>query len=399
MMAAKPHILIAGAGVGGLTAALALLRAGCDVDLYEQAPELHEVGAGFQISANGTRVFYHLGLGREVEHVAWQPQGKEIRIWNTGQTWKLFDLGAESVARYGYPYLMFHRADLQDVLIAAVRAVKPDAIHLGARCIGFDQDGAGVTLHLDGGDRVRGDALVGADGVHSLIRGALFGADKPHFTGVMAWRGIVDVTNLPNGLLRQVGTNWVGPGSHIVHYFLRRGELLNFAGFVERDDWRIESWSAVGTKEECLRDFAGWHETIHTLIRNFRTPFKWAVMMREPLPAWTVGRVTLLGDACHPMVPFLAQGAVMAIEDGCVLARCIAGSDDVAAALKRYEAARLDRTTRAVRGSSDQQKRFHNRQLADPAVAAKYVEEEWKPDLVRSRYDWLFTYDATAVPV
>ena len=398
-MAARPHILIAGAGVGGLTAALSLLRAGVDVDLYEQAPELHEIGAGFQISANGTRVFYHLGLGDAVEHIAWQPQGKEIRIWNTGQTWKLFDLGAESVARYGYPYLMFHRADLQEVLIRAVRAAKPDAIHLGARCTGFAQDASGVTLHLDGGGRVRGDALVGADGVHSLIRDAMFGPDKPQFTGVMAWRGIVDVKNLPPGLLRQVGVNWVGPGSHVVHYFLRRGELVNFAGFVERDDWRIESWSAVGTKDECLRDFDGWHDVIRILIRNFRTPFKWAVMVREPMPRWTAGRVTLLGDACHPMVPFLAQGAVMAIEDGCVLGRCFGACDDVPTALARYESVRVERANRVVRGSSDQQKRFHNRQLADPAVAARYVEEEWKPDLVRQRYDWLFTYDATSVPV
>jgi salicylate hydroxylase len=352
-----------------------------------------------QLSANGIRVLHELGVHEALRALACEASGKEVRLWNSGQTWKLFDLGAESVARYGYPYLMFHRADLQEVLSRAVRAIKPDAIHLGARCVAAEPDGTGCTLRIESGERVRGDALVGADGVHSAIRRSLFGTDAPRFLGIMAWRGIVDVASLPAGLLRPVGTNWVGPGGHIVHYFLRRGELLNFAGFVERDDWKIESWSAEGTKEECLRDFAGWHETVHTLIRHFRTPFKWALAGREPMAQWTTGRATLLGDACHPMVPFLAQGAVMALEDGCVLARCVAAYDDVAAALQAYEAVRRERTARTVRGSMENAGRFHNMLLSDSAQAEKYVNEQWDPDLIRARYEWLFTYDATSVSV
>jgi salicylate hydroxylase len=398
-MGGKPHILIAGAGVGGLTAALALLKRGFDVDVFEQAPEIMEVGAGFQISANGTRVLYELGLGAEIESICWEPEGKEIRIWNTGATEKLFDLGAESVERYGYPYLMFHRADLQRVLVDAVRREKPDAIHVNSKCVGFEQDGGRVTLRLENGETAKGDILIGADGVHSAVRQSLFGADRPEFTGCMAWRGVIPAERLPKGLIRPVGTNWVGPGRHVVHYFLRRGELLNFVGIVERDDWRVESWSAQGTHAECAADFEGWHETVHAMIQNIETPFKWALMGREPLARWSVGRVSLLGDACHPTLPFLAQGAVMAIEDGLVLARSLEAYDDVERALTRYQDARVERTAKIVRGSAENTARFHNQSLADPEKAGQYVEEEWLPERVRERYDWLFVYDATSVAV
>ena len=201
-MADKPHILIAGAGIGGLTAALALLKRGFDVDVYEQAAELRELGAGFQMSANGTRVLYALGLGEEIERIAWQPSGKVIRIWNTGQSWKLFDLGAESMERYGAPYLMFHRGDLHAVLADAVRAIKPDASHLNSSCGGCDQDGATVRLLIDGQDPVEGDALIGADGVHSNIRQSLFGADVRSFSGLIAWRGLVEIDDLPADVSR-----------------------------------------------------------------------------------------------------------------------------------------------------------------------------------------------------
>ena len=399
-MADKPKVLIAGAGIGGLTAALALLKSGFNVEIYEQAPELAEIGAGFQMSANGTRVLYALGLGEAIEAIAWQPSGKEIRIWNTGQTWKLFDLGAESVARYGYPYLMFHRGDLHRILVEAVRAEKPDALHLGANCIGCDQDDRKARLRIEGAEDAVGDALIGADGVHSTIRQTLFGPDDRSFSGLIAWRGLVDAAALPDEMARPVGVNWVGPGGHVVHYFVRHGALLNFVGILEKDDWQVESWTAQGTVEECLADFAGWHEAIQATIRNFQTPYKWALMRREPMDRWTEGRISLLGDACHPMVPMLAQGAVMAIEDGMVLARCFGGfGSDVEGALSRYEDLRCDRTARAIRGSNENADRFHNSQLGDPAVAQKYVDTEWQPDRVRDRYDWIFTYDATSVEV
>src|ERR1044072_2118766 len=315
------RILIVGAGIGGLTAALALLRDGHDVAVYEQAERLAELGAGGQISANGARVLFALGLETALRNVWSEPAGKEIRLWNTGETWKLFDLGAESVARYGAPYFMIHRADLHQALADAVRAIKPDAIRLGARATGFDDDGTTVTLHL-ASEGPTGDALIGADGVHSRIRNILTGDDKPEFTGCMAWRGLVPMKQLPAHMWRNVGVNWVGPGGHVINYFLRRGEIFNFVGIVERD-WRVESWTERGTREECAADFAGWNGDIHAIIRNIAEPYKWALLGRTPLTRFSHGRATLLGDAAHPTLTLLAPGATMAIEDGMVLGRWI----------------------------------------------------------------------------
>jgi salicylate hydroxylase len=399
-MTAKPHVVIAGAGLGGLAAARALLGQGFDVDVYEQAPELREVGAGVQVSANGTRVLYALGVGEELRQLAWQPAGKELRLWNTGEAWPMFDLGAESIERYGFPYLTFHRADLHDVLARAVKALKPDAIHLSLKAVGCDQDASSAVLHLEGAPSVRGDVLVGADGIHSAVRAALFGPDHPKFTGLIAWRGLIPRDRLPPHLHRQVGANWVCPEGHLVHYFVRRGELLNLVGMRERSDWQVESWTVPGSTEELLADFAGWHEDILTMMRNIDTPYKWALKVREPMKRWSVGRITLLGDACHATLPFMAQGAVMSIEDGYVLARCLKQyGDDIETALRRYEAARRDRTSRVIRGSAGMVDHFHNSDLADPAKARAYMAAQWQPEQIRERYEWLFAYDATSVPV
>lgn len=389
------RVLIAGAGIGGLTAALAALRQGHEVEVYEQASELKEVGAGVQLSANGTRVLYALGVGEELKSLSCEATGKEIRLWNTGETWKLFDLGKVSIERYGFPYFTVYRPDLLDVLARAVRRLKADAIHLGRKCVGFTQTDGEVRLDLEDGTTATGDALIGADGVHSPIRQTLFGADKPQFSGIIAWRGIIPMERLPARMERRVGANWIGPGGHVVHYPLRGGAVLNFVGALERTDWQIESWSARGTTEELAADYRGWHEDLQTLIRNIPVPHKWALMVRPPMPRWTVGRVTLLGDACHSMVPFLAQGAVMAMEDGLILARALTELDgDVASRLARYEEARRERTRQAVEGSADNIARFHNRALADPVGARQYVEREWAGHNVASRYEWLFRYDA-----
>jgi salicylate hydroxylase len=389
-------VLVAGAGIGGLTAALAALRRGFDVEVYEQAPALKEVGAGLQLSANGTRVFYELGVGDALKALSCEAAGKEIRMWNTGETWKLFDLGKVSVERYGYPYFTVYRPDLLEVLVAAIGR---ERIHLGAKCTGFTQTTDSVSLHLDKHPPVTGDVLIGADGVHSQVRQSLFGQDRPQFTGIVVWRGIVPMEKLPKHMTRMVGSNWVGPGAHVVHYPLRAGKVMNFVGALERSDWQVESWSARGTTEELAAAFAGWHEDVHALIRNIPAPHKWALMTRPPMERWTVGRVSLLGDACHSMVPFLAQGAVMAIEDGFVLARCLEKYGDAVRALSQYEEARRERTRKAVEGSTANIGRFHHPALADPARARDYVKREWAGQNVANRYEWLFRYDVTTTPV
>ena len=395
---AKPRVLIAGAGLCGLTTALALLQRGYTVNLFEQASELREVGAGVQLGANGTRLLIALGLERAMRQIVCEPEGKEIRLRTTGQSWPVFDLGVESVQRYGAPYWMAHRGDFHGVLLAAVRAAAPGAIRTDAECVGFTQDDAGVTLQLASGERIAGDVLLAADGVHSPIRHQMFGEGRAQFTGIMAWRGLVPMERLPAHLRRLVGTNWVGHGGHVVTYPLRRGEILNFVGAVERDDWRVESWTEAGTREECARDLGRWHDDVQTIIRNIDTPFKWALLGRDPLAHFAQGRVCLLGDAAHPTLPFLAQGANMALEDAVMVARCL-DAFPVADALQRFEAARLDRTAAIVRGSADNTKRFHNPALAEPAGAAAYIEREFAAEKISQRYDWLYEYDALNVPV
>jgi 2-polyprenyl-6-methoxyphenol hydroxylase-like FAD-dependent oxidoreductase len=399
MQKAMKNIAIVGAGLGGLTAALALMQRGFDVTVYEQAAVASEIGAGIQISANVTRVLFELGLEEQLRSVAAAPGGKEIRLWNTGQCWKLFDLGQESVERFGFPYFTLHRADFHSVLLDAVLARNPGAVKLDHRLTSFDQDGSGVTLNFANGETERADVLIGADGVHSAVRQGLFGeGDDPLFTGCMVWRGVAPAKNVPDLFRRHVGVNWVGPGGHIVHYPMRRGELVNFVGAIERDDWLEESWQESGSVEECLGDYQGWNDDIRSFIANINTTMKWALFIRKTLPKWHIGRVVLMGDACHATLPFLAQGAGMAIEDGLVLARALEVYDQTERAFDRYDAARIARCTAIVEGSNENAGRFHNSILATDE-AADFVSREWASGQVSDRYDWIFTYDATAVEI
>jgi len=400
MPSSPSRILIAGAGIGGLCCALALIQRGFPVTVLEQAPQLGEVGAGFQISANGVRCLAELGLESELKDFATEAGGKQVRLWSTGQTWKLFDLGAESVRKYGFPYYMLYRPDLHGLMERHIRSLQSDAIRLGAKVVGVSHLDDCVEVELDGGERVRGHLLIGADGVHSRVRRAMFGEGDAQFTGCVAWRGLIPREKIPAHLRANVGTNWIGPGAHVIHYPLRNGELMNFVGIVERTDWQVESWTERGSVQECLKDFERWHDDVQSLIHGMQQPYKWALLSRQPMTTWTIGRATLLGDACHPTLPFLAQGAVMALEDAIVLARCIsANADRLEAALARYEALRIERTSRIVLGSAANAARFHNPLLADPVEAGRYVDAEWDEQRVRERYEWLFSYDATAVDV
>ncbi|HSV52923.1 MAG TPA: FAD-dependent monooxygenase [Burkholderiaceae bacterium] len=393
-------IAVVGAGLGGLTAAAALLRSGFSVDIYEQASQLGDVGAGLQLGANAVRCLQSLGLAEDLERAAVRPAGKQVRLWSTGEATRLFDLGATSIKEYGFPYLMVHRADLHQVLVAAVRRAAPDAIRLGARCVGVELGAEGAVLLTADGVRRRYDAVVGADGVHSHIRAALGNQDYPAFTGCVAWRGLIPVERAGNYASDCMGTNWIGPGAHVITYPIRGGALVNFVGIVERSDWQVESWNVPGTIEECARDFAGWHPDVLKLIHAIDKPYKWALMSRAPLARWSKGCATLLGDACHPTLPFLAQGAAMAIEDGIVLARAVAANPHhLPNAFAAYEATRQERTRRIVEGSAAAGRRFHNPELGSPEGARAYVAREWSEARVRERYQWLFEYDALTTPL
>jgi salicylate hydroxylase len=399
-MASAGKIVVIGGGIGGLAAALALLRQGVEVEVYEQANELKEVGAGVQIGANGTRVLHALDLRGPLERSQVIPAGKEARLWNTGQSWKTLDLGAISVERYGSPHITMHRGDLHAVLVDAIRAIRPDAVQLGQKCLQLKQDHASVEVRFESGRIVQAALVVGADGIHSRVREALFGKDSAQFTGCVAWRGLVPMHRLPRHLARNTATSWLGPAGHVLHYPVRRGELMNFVGFVERTDWKIESWTVAGTIEELAHDFGGWHSDVHEIIRNIDIPYKWALWVRPPMQRWSVGRVSLLGDACHPTLPFLGQGAVMALEDAYVLAGCLKKyAADHATAFARYENARGERTAAVVRAAAETRKRAFDHALADADGVAAYLAREWEQGPVMARYDKVYAYDATSVAI
>ena len=353
------RILIAGGGIGGLTAALCLAKAGCEVVLFERADEFGEVGAGIQLSPNCTRVLHHLGLEPALKACAFLPEGTEFRAWKSGKVIGSSVLGQSVRERYGFPYYHIHRGDLLGVLVEAARRSSAIELNTASEVTGFEQDGQ-VRVAVDGAIR-EGDALIGADGIHSTVRAGLFGDDAPRFTGNVAWRALVPAERLPAGLVRPVTAAWWGPHKHFVHYYLHSGTLVNCVCVVEKVGWEIESWTERGDFEELKRDFAGWHEDVHALIDHMdrNSLYKWALHDRPPMRRWGEGAVTLLGDACHPTLPFMAQGAAMAIEDAAVLATCLAADDSVPSGLKRYEDLRRQRTAAVQNGSRRNAKVFH----------------------------------------
>jgi salicylate hydroxylase len=399
-MTTAKTIAVIGGGIGGMTAALSLLKRGLDVEVYEQAAQLEEVGAGIQISANGTRVLAALGLDEALRKIQVSPLLKEIRHWRTGQVWKWYDLGPSADRRYGAPHVLLHRSDLHDTLIKGIKSLKPTAIHLAKRCVDVRQSGGRVDLRFADGDAAQARFVIGADGIHSQIRAHLFGPGRPEFTGCVAWRAVVPVQRLSTEAEPMVSTNWLGPRGHVLHYPLRGGTLMNFLGIVERDDWRGESWTIEGTPSELANDFAGWHPRVQAIMQSIDRPFKWALMVRAPMPKWSKGHVTLLGDACHPTLPFLGQGGVMAIEDAYVIAACLAKyHDEPAKAGERYEDIRRERTAAVVRKSHANRKQAFHPELSDHDDAIRTMAENWQQSLAKERLDWLYTYDVTAIDV
>ena len=359
---ASGRVLIAGGGIGGLTAALCLAKAGFEVALFEQSAEFGEIGAGMQLSPNCTRVLHHLGLEPALAACAFLPEGGEFRAWKSGKVIASSVLGQTVREQYGSPYYNIHRGDLLRVLVEAAERSSAIELNTASEVMEFEQGGL-VRVTVGGAsDTVHeGDALIGADGIHSAVRAQLFGDDAPRFTGNVAWRALVPAERLPAGLVRPMATAWWGPHKHFVHYYLRSGTLVNCVCIVEKTGWEVESWTERGEFDELKSDFAGWHKDVQALIDNMdrSSLYKWALHDRAPMARWGEGLVTLLGDACHPTLPFMAQGAAMAIEDAAVLAGCLAANSDVATGLRRYEDLRRQRTAGVQNGSRRNAKLFH----------------------------------------
>lgn len=359
------NIAIIGAGISGLVTALALLRAGFRVRVYEQADQLGDVGAGLTVSPNATHVLNALGLGEDLERMGMRPERGGVKHWRTGELMTEISRGSDMLARYGAAYYQVHRADLHESLARHVREQDADSILLGHRFVSFEQRAGEVQLTFANGARVSADVAFGCDGIRSAVRAQLFGAEQPKFTGYIAWRGLVPTAPLPAGIIDPTSCLSVGPRHTFTRYLVRDGSTVNYVAIAERSDWQIESWSIRSEVAEVLAEFEGWYADLRTIVAA--TPphvcYKWALFDREPLPTWTRDRVSLVGDAAHPMLPFLGQGAAMGIEDGLVLARAFQTAATLDEALRRYEEARVERTTYVMLKSRETGLAYHR---ADP---------------------------------
>jgi salicylate hydroxylase len=390
-----PHykILIAGAGIGGLTAASFLTQAGHDVELYEQAPQLEEIGAGIQISANAMHALRTLGLEDAITAAGVRPAAYVFRLHDTGEEIQRFALSEEHERLNGAPYTQMHRADFHAILADKARSLKSDVIRLNKRVAGFEEDAGGVTLRFADGTSARGDLLIGADGLKSVVRKQIVGETPANYTGDAAWRITVPTERLPAGLIEPAMTLFLGPGGHAVFYYLRSGKLLNFVGIVETDEVLEESWTVKLPWERLKADYEGWHPIVHTVIdaADRDQCFRWSLHNRLPIDNWSTARVTLLGDSAHATLPYLAQGAVMAIEDGAILMRALAQEASIASALQLYQRNRIPRTSRIVLQSSENRRRFHLGSQA--AIRAEFA----KVNEGAERNKWLYSYNPMTV--
>jgi salicylate hydroxylase/6-hydroxynicotinate 3-monooxygenase len=388
MLTRKPSIAIVGAGMGGLAAAAALRRVGIEVQVYEQAERFLRIGAGIQMAANPMKVLRVLGLEDRLRKTAFQHCARRSRDYDTGRITYEFDMSSTEW-RYGAPHLLMHRGDLHSALLSLV---PPDTVHLNKKLIGVEQDAAAATLFFADGSQARADAVIGADGVHSVVRQTLFGSEKPRYAGRIAYRATFPAALLGDLDLGNGTTKWWGLDRHIVIYYITASrDEAYFTTSVPEAEPDLESWSLKGSLADLRAAFAGFHPIVQTVLEACPETHKWPIFDRDPQPQWGKGRVSLLGDACHPMTPYMAQGAATAIEDAAILSRCFEGIETggLVGALAQYEATRRPRTAR-IQTISHKNRRDWMR------VNTEAPEEALRQD---AEPDWVFGYDAWTAPL
>jgi salicylate hydroxylase len=375
------RVAIIGAGIGGLAAAGALRQHGIETVVYERAPKLGEVGAGIQLGPNAVKVLRALGIERVLRPIASEPVNYVSLAWDDARLRYREPMKGPVAAQFGAPYLMAHRADLHRLL---GELLPQRGVRLDSRCTGVTFSGGAAAAQFADGSAIEADVIVGADGINSTVRESLFGMQPVRFTQQMAWRCIVPIECVPIhvGIDRGEYVGWIGPDGHVICYPIRGGALYNiFAGHVS-DDWVDESWAVASSVDELLAGYRGWNPALLEMLSHVSDCYKWGIRDRDPLPHWTKGAVTLLGDAAHPMMPTLAQGAAISLEDGFALARNLARHrDDPLQGLAAYETERRPRASRVVLQAREQ---FQNNRK-NPAP----------PPLSR---DWIFAHDATVDP-
>lgn len=388
-------ILIVGAGIGGLTAAIRLVQSGHRVRVVEQAKVLGEVGAGIQMSANAVKVLQAIGVEPALEATGVKPKAFEFRRFNTGELLHRIPLGDAHREKHGAAYYQMHRRDLHDALVARLNALAPHAIRLDAAAVRVHENTDGAEVELESGERLAAELVVGADGVKSQVRQHVLGADKPVFTGQVVWRVLVPVERVPVELRTDVvSTIWCGPHNHGVMYYLRAGKLINFVGCVARP-WEEESWTSARPWSELDSDYAGWHPMVRAVVEAADRDqcFRWALNSRVPATIWSTRRVSMLGDAVHSTLPYMAQGAAMAIEDAALLARALELDLPLEQRLRVYEQHRAPRTRRVVEESTEMGQLYQ----IDNADAMRQAFHD--RNIAKSRNEWLYPYDPLTVPL
>ncbi len=391
-----PSVHIAGAGLGGLAAALALSSVGASVRVFEHAPALGEVGAGIQLSPNAMHVARALGIEEQIIASGFEPGAALIRDFRSAKRYVHAPLASACRGRYGAPFIQIHRADLHGILLKAATDAGV-ALETGAPVRGYEIANQRAAFLLDGGDGASADLLIGADGLRSSIRERMLGAEAPEFTGQVAWRGLIKASAVPADLVAPDATVWAGPGKHFVTYYVRGGDLVNFVAVQERTDWRNESWMQVGDPAELRVAFDGWRPEVADLIDHMDACFMWALFDRKPLPRWSDGPVVLLGDACHPMPPFMAQGAAMAFEDAYVLAKCVEAGADMLSAVRRYEDIRKPRASKVQARARANADLFH---MNGMGARARLLAASLLPGRAAlASLDWIYGFNPLKAPV
>lgn len=391
-------IAIIGGGIGGLTAALALSQNAHDITVFERSAGIREIGAGVQISPNAGRLLHSLGLGAAYSEISVNPHRVVLRRWEDDSIIRATDLDESFLSQHQVPLANVARNELVEILGSAVAVRANVTLKFSTHAVKVEPGDASSEVIFADGSSQSFDIVVGADGIHSVVRPCVGGIDKPRFSGSAAYRALVPrsaVEDLPIDV-----TNRMGPDRHVVSYFIGRNRShLNLVCISPEDSWETESWTEQGTMEDLLSRFEGWSPEFLSLLGRVEEPiFRWALYDREPLEQWGIGTTTLLGDACHPMLPFMAQGSCQAIEDAVVLARCLSETNtkDVASALRRYENARQGRTAQVQTSSLSNRDLFH---MVDG-------QEQKDRDMIfsisppgMSILDWVYEYDALTVAV
>ena len=392
------RVAIIGGGIGGATAGCALAQAGLEVSVYEAAPELKEIGAGVALQPNAMRVLRMIGVEDAVRKVAGRSEYLVTCDGKTGRTISKISR-AQQAATYGLAGATVHRADLLDVI---ADALPTGSVTLGKRCAAVESRDDAAVARFEDGTEIEADVIIGADGIHSRVRAALFGPDDPRFTGKICYRSVVSMDAITGAKPSTDNAQWLGPHGTIVLYPLRGNQLVNVVAHYDDEHYRHESWINECDREEVLDRYAGWHASLRRVFAAGDTWYKWALYDRDPIPRWTQGRITILGDAAHPMLPYLGQGACQAIEDGAVLATALrAEPENPQRALERYESTRRPRASRVVLAARERGASNH---LSSPLAALRRdlgiaVRRRFKRDTEGRGAGWIPEYDATSPDV